>query len=79
MTLTNITSGTLMGPLSLELTGLPSGVVLTDATGTTNGNPYIRFLTSGKTLKKGASVTITLTFTAASPSDITFGTEVVVL
>ena len=78
VTLTNTTSGTLTGPMSLELTNLPSGVVLTDATGTTNGNPYYRFLTSGKTLKKGASVSITLTFTAASLSDITFGTEVVV-
>jgi hypothetical protein len=79
VTLTNISSGPLTGPLSLELTNLPSGVVLTDATGTTNGNPYVRFLTSGKTLRKGASVSITLTFTAPSLSDITFGTEVVVL
>jgi hypothetical protein len=77
VTLTNVTSGTLTGPLSLELTNLPSGVVLTDATGTTNGNPYIRFLSSGKTLKQGASVSITLTFTAASLNDIAFGTEVV--
>ncbi len=78
VTLTNNTNGTLTGPMSLELTNLPSGVVLTNATGTTNGNPYMRFLTSGKTLKKGAKVSITLTFTAASLSDITFGTEVVV-
>jgi hypothetical protein len=76
VTLTNNSSNTLTGPLSLELTNLPSSVVLTDATGTTNGNPYIRFLNSGKTLTKGASVSITLTFTAASVSDITFGTEV---
>jgi copper(I)-binding protein len=68
-----------MGPLSLSLTALPSGVVLIDATGTTSGNPFIRFLNSGKTLTKGASVNITLTFTAASSSEITFGTEVVVL
>jgi uncharacterized delta-60 repeat protein len=78
VTLTNTTSGTLTGPMSLELTNLPSGVVLTDASGTTNGNPYVRFLASGKTLKKGASTSITLTFTAASASDISFGTEVVV-
>ncbi len=78
VTLTNITSGTLTGPMSLELTNLPSGVTLTDATGITNGNPYYRFLSSGKTLKKAASVSITLTFTAPSASDITFGTEVVV-
>jgi uncharacterized repeat protein (TIGR03803 family) len=78
VTLTNNTSGTLTGPMSLELTNLPGGVVLTDATGTTNGNPYVRFLNSGKTLKKSASVSITLTFTAPSQSDITFGTEVVV-
>ena len=63
----------------MELTNLPSGVVLTDATGTTNGNPYFRFLKSGKTLKAGASTTITLTLTAASLSDVTFGTEVVAL
>jgi hypothetical protein len=54
-------------------------VVLTDTTGATNGNPYMRFLNPGKSLKKGVSVTITLTFTAASLSDITFGTEGVVL
>ena len=79
VTLTNITNGTLTGPLSLGLTGLPSGVELTDATGTTNGSPYFRFLNSGKTLKKGVSVTITLTFTAPTRSDITFGTEVLAL
>jgi hypothetical protein len=79
VTLTNITSGPLTGPLSLKLTNLPSGVALTDATGVTYGFPYIRFLSSGKTLKKGASVSITLTFAAPSLSDITFGTEVVVL
>jgi hypothetical protein len=79
VTLTNSSSSTLTGPLSLELTNLPSGVVLTDATGTTNGNPYIRFLNSNKTLKTGASVTFTLTFTAPSLSDITFGTQLVAL
>ena len=78
VTLTNTTTGTLTGPMSLELTNLPSGVAATDATGTTNGNPYLRFLASGKTLKKNASVSETLTFTAPSQSDITFGTEVVV-
>jgi hypothetical protein len=79
VTLTNDGGTTLTGPSSLELTNLPSGVVLTDATGTTSGNPYIRFLSSGETLKPGASVTITLTFTAPSLSDILFGTEVVAL
>jgi hypothetical protein len=79
VTLTNNSSNKLSGPLSLELTNLPSGVVLTDATGTTNGNPYIRFLNSGGTLKPGASTTITLTFAAASVSDITFGTDEVAL
>ena len=52
--------------------------MLTDATGTNNGNPYIRFLTSGKTLAKGAKTSITLTFTAPSLGSITFGTDVVV-
>jgi hypothetical protein len=79
VTLTNNTSGPLTGPLSLELTNLPSGVVLTDATATTNGNPYVRLISSGKTLNGGGSVSITLTFTAASSSDITFGTQLVAL
>ena len=60
-------------------TNLPISAMLTDATGTTNGNPYIRFLNSRNTLQSGASVSITLTFTAASLSDITFGTEVLAL
>jgi hypothetical protein len=63
----------------LELTNLANGVVLTNATGTTSGNPYIRFLNSGKALQEGVSVSITLTFSAPSLSDITFGTEVVPL
>jgi hypothetical protein len=78
VTLTNTSGSTLTGPIALELTGLPSGVSLTDATGTQNGDPYVDFLNSGKTLKRNASVSITLTFTAASASDIDFGTEVVV-
>jgi hypothetical protein len=44
VTLTDVTSGTLFGPLSLELTALPMGVVLTDANGTANGDPDMRFL-----------------------------------
>jgi hypothetical protein len=79
VTLTNHTKSTLTGPLSLELTNLPSGVLLADATGTSSGNPYFRFLNSKKTLKPGASVTITLTFTAPSLSDIMFGTQLVAL
>jgi uncharacterized delta-60 repeat protein len=78
VTLTNTSGSTLTGPMSLELTNLPSGVTLTDATGTANGNPYLRFLASRRTLRNGASTSITLTFTAASLSEITFGTEVVV-
>jgi hypothetical protein len=58
---------------------MPSDVVLTDATGTTNGNPYLHFLSGGKTLKPGASLTITLTFKAPSLGDINFHTEVVAL
>jgi hypothetical protein len=79
VTLTNTGSNTLTGPLSLELTNMPSDVVLTEATGTTNGNPYLRFLSGGKTLKPGASLTITLTFKAPSLGDINFDTEVVAL
>jgi hypothetical protein len=77
--LTNNTGSTVTGPLSLELTNLAIGVVLTDATGTTNGNPYLRFLSTGKALQEGVSVSITLTFSAPSLSAITFGTEVVPL
>ena len=78
VTLTNTSGAALTGPLSLELTNLPYGVSLNNATGTTNGNPYFRFLSTGTKLKKDAELSITLTFTAASLSDITFGTEVVV-
>jgi hypothetical protein len=79
VTLTNTSSGTLTAPMSLELTNLPPGVTLTDASGTVNGNPYFRFLKSGKTLKPGASLSITLTFTAPSLGDIDFGTAVLAL
>jgi len=78
VTFTNNGSSTLTGPMSLALTGLPAGVVLTDKTGTTNGLPYIRFLTSGQRLRRSQSVTVTLTFSAPNAGSITFGTEVIV-
>jgi hypothetical protein len=78
VTLTNTSGAVLTGPMSLELTNLPSGVVLNNATGTTHGNPYVRFLTAGTKLKINVEVSITLSFSAASLSQITFGTEVVV-
>jgi uncharacterized delta-60 repeat protein len=78
VTFTNTSGGTLTGPIALDLTGLPSGVTLTNAKGKTSGNPYIEFLTAGKTLKKGVSVSITLTFSAPSLGSIAFGSEVVV-
>ena len=48
VTLTNNTSGTLTGPLSLELTNLPISAMLTDATAATNGNPCRRICRSAR-------------------------------
>lgn len=40
LSLTNTSNAPIAGPLQVELSGLPAGVSVTNATGTHNGNPY---------------------------------------
>ncbi|GEM_PF-1936494 len=59
ITLVNNGATAIDGPLQLVLKGLPSGVVLSNATGSFRGAPY---LTIGVGLPPGASVTANLSF-----------------
>ncbi|HWE35801.1 MAG TPA: hypothetical protein VG406_04455 [Isosphaeraceae bacterium] len=68
ITVTNVGSVPLAGPLSLALDGLAAGITLTNATGTTTaasptaGLPYIDVTAAGATLDPGQGVTILLSF-----------------
>jgi hypothetical protein len=66
VTITNTSSSAFVGPLALALDGLPSGVSLFNASGTTAGtspagSPYITLPLSGA-LQPGQSVTVVLVF-----------------
>jgi uncharacterized repeat protein (TIGR01451 family) len=71
MTVTNTSSQTITAPISVALANLSSGVTFVNATGTYNGNPYIRVLNTG-TLAPGQSVSVALLFTQTGSAPITF-------
>jgi predicted extracellular nuclease len=70
VTFTNTSGAALSGPLQYVLQGLPAGVTLDNKSGDFNGAPYVTL--PGTTLAPGASVTVALTFTNPSKTNITF-------
>jgi hypothetical protein len=78
ITLTN-TGTTTIGVLEVELTGLPSGVILDNASGTAaDGNPYLLVNSpDGILLAPGQSITLTVLF--ANPKRLLFQYGIMVL
>lgn len=70
VTFTNTSGAALSGPLQYVLQGLPAGVTLDNKSGDFNGAPYVTL--PGTTLAPGAAVTVALTFTNPSKTNITF-------
>jgi predicted extracellular nuclease len=70
VTFTNTSGAALSGPLQYVLKGLPAGVTLDNKSGDFNGAPYVTL--PGTTLAPGATVTVALTFTNPSKTNITF-------
>jgi hypothetical protein len=63
LTLTNPGSTALTGPLVVELTGLPAGVTLANASGyTADGTPYLLVNLPNNTLAPGSSITFGVQF-----------------
>jgi hypothetical protein len=62
VTITNTTGKFLTGPLALVVDELPSGVTLTNATGSYQGSPYVNVLCFGAPLGPGQRITVTLDF-----------------
>ncbi len=69
VTLTNVSALTMTGPIYLVLDSLSSNTTLANATGTTNGSPY---MASPGSLAPGGSVTLTLAFTVPASGGITY-------
>jgi predicted extracellular nuclease len=57
---TNKSGAAINGPFQVELSGLPTGVTLTNATGSHNGLPYITV--NSASIAAGATVNLTTTF-----------------
>ncbi len=70
VTFTNTSGAALSGPLQYVLQGLPAGVTLDNKSGDFNGAPYVTLPSSS--LAPGAAVTVALTFTNPSKTNITF-------
>ena len=70
MTLTNIGATTLSGPVQTVLTALSSNATLTNASGSSNGSPFITV--SAAPLAPGASMKVQLSFTNSTNGAITF-------
>ena len=72
--ITNKTGAAITGPFHVELSGLPAGVTLANASGTRNGKPYIT--AAATTLAPGASVTVTTLFNNPSKVGINYSATI---
>jgi hypothetical protein len=75
VTLTNDSSVSVAGPIHLVLDDLSANTVLTNASGTAAGSPYI--IVSDTALAVGASVSVTLQFTNPASGGITYNPRTV--
>lgn len=69
ITLKNISAASISGPWQILLTSLPSGVIMTNASGSFAGEPYLT-VSSPASLAPGQSVTVTVQF--SDPSNVKF-------
>lgn len=69
ITLVNRGATAIDGPLQVQLSGLPSGIVLDNASGTVRGAPYV---TLGVGLPPGASATANLAFSNPDKQAVTY-------
>ncbi|MEJ6004095.1 CehA/McbA family metallohydrolase [Paucibacter sp. AS339] len=74
ITLTNQGSSALMGPLQLQLDGLPAGVSLANASGSHAGSPYISI--AATELAPGASVTVPVSFINPAKLAVSYSAKV---
>jgi hypothetical protein len=70
MTVTNVGKTPLAGPIQVLLTGLPSGVTLSNASGTVGGIPFITV--SAGTLNPGTSGSVSIQFSNPSNQSIAY-------
>jgi glycosidase len=75
VTVTNISTQTLLGPLQLVFMNLPGGVTVKNATGIWGGNPYITI--DASSLAPNAAVPVTITFTYMPSTNFTLPTAAV--
>jgi hypothetical protein len=74
ITITNLGTTNLFGTLDFEVTGLPAGVTLANASGIApDGNPYIAINLAGGILAPGGSITFTVLFSDPTRVSIIYG------
>ncbi|MGO9463821.1 MAG: beta strand repeat-containing protein, partial [Isosphaeraceae bacterium] len=74
ITITNTGTTNLIGTLDFEVTGLPAGITLANASGTApDGDPYISVNLANGVLAPGQSITFTVLFKNPKLSSFTYG------
>ena len=74
ITFTNIGTTNLIGTLDFEVTGLPAGVILANASGIApDGNPYISINLANGALAQGQSIIFTVLFKNPKRLSFTYG------
>jgi hypothetical protein len=71
----NVSASSIAGPIEIVITGLPSGVKVTNAAGMFNGNPYLTATTSA--VAAGSSVSVRINY--SNPTNMRFSYGVTVL
>ena len=74
LTLKNIGSNPVPGPIQVVLHGLPAGVTVANAAGTNNGDPYVA--TDPTVIAPGATVTVLVQFQRTGSQNISYTTRV---
>jgi hypothetical protein len=74
LSITNTSGATINGPVQIDLSGLPAGVTLLNASGTHNGVPYVT--ASAGPIAAGATVSVNTTFSNPNKVAITYTTTI---
>ena len=76
VTITNISSSAVSGPLQILFTTLPANVTLANATGSVSGAPYLSVPAAAVSLTAGQSTTVSVQF--KNPSGVTINSTQVI-
>ena len=72
VTVTNLGTAPISGPIQLVLTGLPAGITLTNATGTVGGSPYLTVTAAALAPGASGAATVTVKFSRTGTAGVSY-------